>query len=145
MLYPYSNFWTSVQKWVIAGAVSLAVILLAAFIVVYELRLRHSVKEILTSHRWSEQTFTENSTDITFHRDNTIEVEDRGIGKTYRGTGTWQLHGRDWIVIDYQLRIDAPEGLRPTNYHYHRSIHIHKLNSEEFLADDMHYQHLYTR
>ena len=141
--FPYSHPWTSTQKWIIAGAVSLGVILLVAFIVGYELRLRHRIKETLVSHPWSEQTFSDSSTGITFRRDNTIEFEDRGIGKTYRGSGTWQLQGRDWIVIDYQLLIDSPEELKPTLYRYHRRIHIDKLNSEEFLADELHDHHFY--
>ena len=142
-LFPYSHPWTSMQKWMIAGAVCLGVILLATFIVEYELRLRHRVKETLISHPWSEETSSDSSTGITFRRDNTIEFEDRGIGKTYRGSGTWQLQGRDWIVIDYQLLIDAPEELKPTLYRYHRRMHIDKLNSEEFLADELYSQHFY--
>jgi hypothetical protein len=142
-LFPYSHPWTSMQKLMIAGAVSLGVVLIASFIVEYELRLRHRIKETLISHPWSEETFSDSSTGITFRRDNTIEFEDRGVGKTYRGSGTWHLEGRDWIVIDYQLLIDAPKELKPTLYRYHRRMHIDKLNSEEFLADDLHSQHFY--
>src|SRR5690242_48011 len=99
--FPYSRPWTPAQKWVIAAAVCLAAVLVAGFIYGYEVRLRHSIKETLISHRWSEQNSTpwseqssldnmDSSTDITFRRDNTIEVDYRVVRGTYRGTGTWQ-------------------------------------------------------
>jgi hypothetical protein len=143
MFYPFSRAWTPAQKWIIAGAISFGLILLGALIYGYELHLRHSIEDTLLDHQWSEQGCMDCSSDVTFRRDGTVEVEDTGVGQTYRGTGTWQLHGRDYIVLNYDLRIVGAEELGAS--HYHSSLHIDKLTSDELHADNMLYPILYKR
>jgi hypothetical protein len=137
MLFPYSHPWTSAQKWMIAAAVCLATILLFGFISGYELHLRHSIRETLIDHRWAEQGCMDCSHDITFRRNNTIEVEDTGVGQTFRGKGTWQLQGRDYIALDYEIQMVGAAELGPD--HYRQSLHIAKLTEDELILDTIRY------
>ncbi|MFN2622550.1 MAG: hypothetical protein ABR611_06865 [Chthoniobacterales bacterium] len=83
------------------------------------------------------------TSDLTFRRDHKLEVEEFDVGLTFRGTGTWRLDGRDYIVLDYQLRAVDATILEP--HYYHRSYHIGQLNTDELIVDDMLYQAVYKR
>jgi hypothetical protein len=143
MLYPYSRAWTSTQKRLLAAAGAFGVVLVAALVLGYEMHLRNVIKNTLIDHQWTSQGCIDCSTDITFRANHTIEVEEDAIGGPYRGTGTWQLRGRDYIVLDYATRSVGWEGSDFS--HYHTSLHIDKLTPEELLADNMLYQVVYKR
>src|ERR1017187_4373511 len=118
MFYPFSRAWTPAQKWIIAGAISFGLILLGALIYGYELHLRNSIEDTLIDHQWSMQGCIDCNNYVTFRHDHTIEVEDFSGGLTSRGTGTWRLHGRDFIELDYDLRIIiGAEDLGLEHYH----------------------------
>jgi hypothetical protein len=116
-LFPYSHPWTSVQKSIIASAVSLGVIVSAAFVVGYELHLRRVVEASLIEHTWSKDCTDCATADITFHADHTIDVKQERIGPTFRGKGTWQLSGRDFVVVDYRARAEASTPLPEEHTH----------------------------
>jgi hypothetical protein len=135
MFYPNTHPWTSAQKLMIAAAIGLGAVLVAGFIYSYELHLRRSIRDTLIDHQWNEQGCMDCSHDITFRRDNTIEVEDTGVGQIFRGKGTWQLQGRDYIALDYETRRVGAEELEPD--HYRRSLHIAKLTDDELILDSI--------
>ena len=122
MLYPYSRSWTRAQKWSIATALALIVVLAATLVCLYELHLRRTIEASLIEHQWSMQGCIDCSTDITFHADHTIDVEEGGVGGPYRGKGSWYLSGRDVVVVDYAIRQD---GSTAPPDHGHQSLKVH--------------------
>jgi hypothetical protein len=135
MLYPFTRAWTARQKWLIVGSVVAALTLCGVCIYAYEQHLRSTIRETLIDHQWSMQGCMDCSTDITFPRDYTIEVEEDGVGGPYRGTGTWRLHGRDYLELEYEMRMVRSVSLNPWREHYR--WHIDKLSRDEIIFADL--------
>jgi hypothetical protein len=146
MLYPYTRSWTLRQKWIIAIGGAVTVLLVAICIYAYEQHLRSTIRETLIDHQWSMHDCMDCSTDITFRRDYTIEVEEDGVGGPYRGTGTWRLHGRDFLDLEYEMRMVRSVSLDPWREYYR--WHIDKLTRNELVVADLRHGPqgvLYTR
>jgi hypothetical protein len=143
MLYSYTRAWTPAQKWLIASSVAAMLVVVAASIYAYELHLRRGIEDILVDHEWSIEGCMDCTSDLTFRHDHTLHVEEFGVGSTFTGSGTWQLSGRDTVVLDYDIKMDDST-LQPQ--HAHRSLHIARLTPTEFVADTVDGgQILYTR
>jgi len=143
MLYPFSRPWSPTQKWIILVTVSLCLVLAGAGIYAYELHIRREAAATLVDHQWSMQGCIDCSSNLTFRRDHTLEVEDDGFGGPYRGRGTWRLHGRNYLELEYELTMVQAPDLDLDHFHYR--WHIAKLTPDELVVDDMRFPLLYKR
>ncbi len=127
------------RKWVVAAGIGFGVICLGGLICGYELHLRRSLKETLIDRQWTLQGCMDCTDKVTFRRDGTVEVEQFGVGQTYRGTGTWRLYGRDLLELQYDLRLVryADEPRDPNIPLDTRRWHISKLTRDELTVQDV--------
>src|SRR5713101_2123311 len=115
MLFPQSHAWTQRQRWIIAAAVTLAIVALGIFVYSYERFYRGPSQSALLG-TWQDTTSAMDSeTYYRFKPDGTFDLLIGGMGELFvAATGKWYAGGSN---IYLRFADETMEGQRPLIMH----------------------------